>query len=105
MFKNYYGLYKKRNMCNFNDSRMGNSAERHAMYSEGRNEVMGFITPIFTLQGAGVGACERGWGVIKRIKPGQRSKLTGVKTKKLSKISTTQNLNKARINREALREL
>ena len=102
MFKNCYGVYENRNICNVNDSRMGNSVEWHTMYSEGRNEVMGFVSPKVTSPGYGMGACEREWGVTNRIEYGQSSNLAGMKIEKLSIISTNQKLNKARIKRWAL---
>ena len=65
MFKDEDGVYEKRNMWNVNDARMGNYSEWHVMYSEEQIEFMGFIAPIFTSQGVGMGDCERGWGVTK----------------------------------------
>ena len=104
MFKNEDGVYKKRNMQNVNDARMGNSVEWHAIYSKGRTEFMGFIAPRVTSPVFGMGDCERGWGVIKCIKYGKSAKITvtGVKKEKLSIISTNNKLNKARIKREEL---
>ena len=49
-----------------------------------------------------MGDFERGWVVTKRIKYGQCAKLTGMKTDKISIISTTIKLNKARTKREEL---
>ena len=81
---------------------MGKSEEWHAMYSKVQTKFMGFIYPRVALSGVGMGACERGWGVIKRIKSCQRANLTGVKTEKLSIISTTHKLNKLIIKSEEL---
>ena len=100
MLKNQDGVYEKLNMQNVNDAIMGNSIEWHAMYSKGRTEVMGFIVPRVTYPGVVMGACERGCGVKKCIKSGQRDKLTGMRTQKISIISTNQKLNKERIKRE-----
>ena len=105
MFNNEDGVCENMVMWNANDAKMGNSAEWHAMYPKGRTKSMGFISPRVTSPGVGMGACDRGRGVTKRIKYGQHAKLTGVKTEKLSIISTTQKLNKTRIKREALEEL
>ena len=105
MFNNEYGVYEKRNIWNFNYVSMCNSVEWHAMYSKGRTEVMGCIVPRVTSPGVGMVACERGWGVTKRIKYGQSDNLTGVSTEKLSIISTAHKLNKAIINHEALEEI
>ena len=105
MFKNVDGVYENLNMCNVNNSSMGNSEEWNAMYSKVQTKFMGFIEPRVTLSGVGMGACERGWGVIKRIKYCQRAKLTGTKTEKLSIISTTHRLNKLVIKSEALEGL
>ena len=44
-----------------------------------------------------MGASERGWGVTKKIKSGQRVGLGSDKIEKLSIISMTHKLNKARI--------
>ena len=80
-------------MFNVNNYSIGNSEELHAMYSNVQTKFMGFIDTRVTLPGVGMGACERGWGVIKCIKSCQHAKLTGVKTEKLSIISTTHKLN------------
>ena len=66
---------------------------------------MGFIDTRVTSPGVGVSVCERVFGVTKRIKYGHRAKLTSVKTKKISRFSTTKMLKKAIINGEALEEL
>ena len=105
MFNNEKYVYEKRNMWNVNDERMGNSTEWHVMYSKCQTEVMGFIYPWVTSPGVGMGDCERGKGVTKRIKSGQRAKLTGANIDKLSIISTTNKLNKARIKGELLEGL
>ena len=52
-----------------------------------------------------MGACERVWVVKKRIKSGQRAKLTDLNTEKLQITYITHKLNKARIKHEALQEL
>ena len=63
---------------------------------------MVFIAPIVGLSGVGMGDFERGWVVTKRIKYGHCAKLIGMKTDKISIISTTIKLNKARTKREEL---
>ena len=52
-----------------------------------------------------MGDFERGWVVTKRIKYGHCAKLIGMKTDKISIISTTIKLNKARTKREELQDL
>ena len=52
-----------------------------------------------------MGDCERVWVVKKRIKSGQRAKLTDLNTEKLQITYITHKFNNSRIKHEALQEL
>ena len=63
-----------------NVTRMGNSAEWHAVYYKVQTGVMEFIYPRVTSTGVMMGACERGWGFTKRTKSDQCANITGANT-------------------------
>jgi hypothetical protein len=105
MFVEETGIYERRNMWNVRDAREGKSAEWHKMYSRGRTSVMGYLAPRATAAVTGMGASERAWATTKLIRTSRRARLGGGKIEKLTVVSSTYKLNKARIKRQELEKL
>jgi hypothetical protein len=67
----------------------------HAMHSLRYTEVFGKFACIVTSKQAGIGNCERQWGVTKRLKDGQRSHLSPRAVTKLTTLNATYGQEKA----------
>ena len=105
MFVQETGVFSKRNMWNVRDALDGKSAEWHELYSRGRTEVLGYVGPRCTSALTGMGASERAWACTKKIMTISRGSLHGDKVERLSVVSTTYKLDKARIRQKKLEDI
>ena len=79
------------------DIRDGNSHLWHQKYSLPCTKVIGFFSCRFTSKFLGIGAAERSWGDVKKIKSGKRSAIISDVSEKQSIVYTSACIESARI--------
>jgi len=100
-FKAKMEPYNRQHIWNSPDCK-NNTHEWHKKYSLPFTSVLGYVACRVTSKILGIGACERAWGDVKRLKAGQRSKTSSEVIEKQSVIYTTACIEAARLKRQEL---